>query len=282
MCASLVGTFSIRGSDFDSGVIPEGAELICDFEVLDSGQVTLDVSVPAVSGSFRSDRNFYSRQEGQIDYTTAGARVQDEVSDIAERLDEIEGKVRDERLEQARRKLDEARALPDNEASPERNKEALDNIQHARQLIADVRRANTKPIRQLDLDRCIEFFDGHVRPHARPSEASSFDNLGRTAQRSIDGGGADFESLLDQMRSRNFEILWRQDWYAVDHFKSLASRPWQFTDRRAFDELVAAGQAAIRADKVDELREIVIQLYANRISSSGEDDLDVAANIRRA
>ncbi|MFO1322027.1 MAG: Hsp70 family protein [Burkholderiales bacterium] len=277
-----IGTFSIQGSDFDSGVIPEGAELICDFEVLDSGQIALEVTVPAVSGSFNSDRNFYSRQDSQIDYTTAATRVQTEASEITDRLDDIESKVSDERLLEARRRLDEARAIPENEANPERNKEALDNIQHARQLIAEVRKVNKKSIRQLDLDNCVKFFNEHVRPHARPSEASSFDNLVRTAQRSIDGGGADFENLLRQLRGRNFEILWRQDWFVVEHFKNLTSRPWQFSDRRAFQELFAAGREAIRADNVEDLRAAIGGLYGIRIESSGEGDLEVIANIRRA
>ena len=61
--------FEIKGSDFDDGVIAAGAELICEYEVLDSGNIILEVSVPSIGGSFHSGRNFYSRQEGQIDYT---------------------------------------------------------------------------------------------------------------------------------------------------------------------------------------------------------------------
>src|SRR6185437_2578160 len=50
----FIGMFEIKGADFDDGVITAGAELICDYEVLDSGNIQLEVSVPSISGSFKS------------------------------------------------------------------------------------------------------------------------------------------------------------------------------------------------------------------------------------
>jgi len=61
-----------------------------------------------------------------------------------------------------------------------------------------------------------------VRQHARPTETSSFDSLVKTAQRAIDNNSNDFESHLDDLRGRNFMILWRQDWFVIDRFKWLA------------------------------------------------------------
>ena len=48
----FIGMFQIRGSDFDEGVIAAGAELTCTYEVLDSGNIILEVSVPSIGGSF--------------------------------------------------------------------------------------------------------------------------------------------------------------------------------------------------------------------------------------
>src|SRR5690606_6138487 len=64
----FIGLFAIRGGDLDDRPVPAGAELICDYEVLDSGNIVLQVTIPAVQGSFNSARNFYSRQEGQINF----------------------------------------------------------------------------------------------------------------------------------------------------------------------------------------------------------------------
>jgi molecular chaperone DnaK len=79
----FIGVFSIDGRDFDSGVIAKGAELICDYELNDAGAINLDISIPSIGGSFNSGRKFYSRQEGQIDFTKAAKRIEDE----AQRLD---------------------------------------------------------------------------------------------------------------------------------------------------------------------------------------------------
>lgn len=57
----FIGMFEIKGSDFDDGVIAAGAELICDYEILDSGNIKMEVSVPSIGGLFHSGRNFYSR-----------------------------------------------------------------------------------------------------------------------------------------------------------------------------------------------------------------------------
>jgi molecular chaperone DnaK len=70
-----IGVLKISGSDFDDGVIPAGADLECDYEILDSGNIIIEVSVPCIGGTFHSGKNFYSRQEGQLDYTTASVLV---------------------------------------------------------------------------------------------------------------------------------------------------------------------------------------------------------------
>src|SRR3546814_3157283 len=62
----------------------------------------------------------------------------------------------------------------------------MDHVQEAKRLLALTRKEHLKDIRQLELDKAVDFFDKVVRQHARPTEASSFDNLVKTAQRSID------------------------------------------------------------------------------------------------
>ena len=54
-----VGSLKITGEDFDTGVISPGDKLDCEFEVSDSGRVSLSVSVSKV-GAMKSGE-FYSR-----------------------------------------------------------------------------------------------------------------------------------------------------------------------------------------------------------------------------
>lgn len=276
-----IGVFSIKGSDFAEGVISQGAELLCDYEVRDSGQVFLTVSVPSVGGEFESHRNFYSRQESQIDFSDASKQIAEEIEVVRARVDGVAGKVSDSKLEVALQKLNQASAARTDESDPETAKQAMENVQEAKQLLADVRKSNIKPIRQMDLDFCVEFFDKVVREHARPTEASSFDNLARTAQRAIDSNNGDFENHLKELRSRNWQILWRQDFFVADTFNRMSEEPWQFVDRGQHAELVAAGKEAMKADDFESLRRIVGQLYSIRISSGDDDDMLAVANITR-
>lgn len=276
-----IGVFSIKGSDFDEGVISQGAELICDYEVQDSGQVVLTISVPSVGGNFESHRNFYSRQESQIDFTAASKQIAEEAEIVRNRIDGVASKVSDPKLDQALQKLDQASSVQANETDPETAKQAMDNVQEAKKLLADVRKSNIKPIRQMDLDSCVDFFNKVVREHARPKEASSFDTLVRTAQRAIDSDNGDFENHLNELRGRNWQILWRQDFFVVDTFKRLSEEPWHFSDRRQHAELVAAGKEALKADDFEKLRSVVGKLYSIRISSGDDDDMLAVANITR-
>ena len=278
----FIGLFEIKGADFDDGVIAAGADLVCEYEVLDSGNIQLEVSVPSISGSFQSGRNFYSSQEGKIDYSNQAKNIQEQSEHTLERLEEMASKVDDPRLEQAREKLEQANTIESGEADPETAKQAMDNVQEAKRLLALTRKEHLKDIRQLELDRAIDFFERAVRQHARPTEASSFDSLVKTAQRALENNSSDFESHLDDLRSRNFMILWRQDWFVIDHFKRLAQASHLFSDAREHAQLVAMGTEAIKANDIDKLRAVVGQLFSIQVGSAGDDDMMAGSNIVRS
>jgi len=278
----FIGMFEIKGSDFDDGVIAAGADLICEYEVLDSGNIVVEVSVPSISGSFQSGHNFYSSQEGKVDYTNQAKNIQAQSEHTLQRLDEMAAKVDDPRLEQAREKLEQAGTIEPGEADPETAKQAMDNVQEAKRLLALTRKEHLKDIRQLELDKAVDFFDKVVRQHARPTEASSFDNLVKTAQRALENNSSDFESHLDDLHGRNFMILWRQDWFVIERFKWLAQDTYLFPDAREHAQLVAVGAEALKANDIDKLRAVVVNLDSIRVGSAGDDDMMAGANIVRS
>jgi len=275
----FIGMFEIKGSDISDGVIAKGADLICEYEVLDSGNIVLDVTVPSIGGTFNSGRNFYSRQEGQIDYTKASKRIDEEADRVGSRLDEIASKVDDPRIDQARERLDRAAAAKGSEGDPETAKQAMDDIQEAKKLLAQARKENLKVIRQLELDKTVEFFDSRIRQHARPAETSAFDNLAKTAQRAIDNNSGDFESHLDELRGKNFMILWRQDWFVIDRFKWLSEDAFLFPDAAEHAELCKIGRLALQANDIEKLRQVVAHLDSTRVGTAGEDDMVAGSNI---
>jgi len=276
-----VGVLKISGYDFDDGVIPAGADLECDYEILDSGNIIIEVSVPCIGGTFHSGKNFYSRQEGQLDYTTASILVVEEGEQTLHRIDAINEIVENSKLDQARKKLESATSLNPDEPETEKTQEAMEKVLEAKRLLAQVRKEHLKEIRQMDLDVVTSFFDKSVRQYARSSEAKTFDNLAKTAQRTIDINDKDFENHLDELRGKNFEIVWRQDWFVVERFKGMASSPHLFTDEHRFKELVKIGAQLMRDDDIEKLRAIVAQLYSIKIGSSSEDELLEVVNIIR-
>lgn len=278
----FIGLFKVNGTDFDDGVITAGSDLICEYEVRDSGNIFLEVSVPSISGTFQSGRNFYSSQEGKLDYTSQAKNIQEQSEQTLQRLDEMASKVDDPRLEQAREKLESAGTIKSGEADPETAKQAMDNVQEAKRLLALTRKEHLKDIRQLELDKAVDFFDKVVRQHARPTEASSFDNLVKTAQRALENNSSDFESHLDDLRGRNFMILWRQDWFVIERFKWLAQDTYLFPDAREHAQLVAVGAEALKANDIDKLRAVVVNLDSIRVGSAGDDDMMAGANIVRS
>jgi len=277
----FIGMFEIRGSDFDEGVIAAGADLVCEYEVLDSGNIVMEVSVPSIGGSFHSGRNFYSRQEGQIDYSKAARLVEDQSEQVSGRLDEMAEKVSDPQLERAREKLVRADSLRSDVDDPESAKEAMDSVQEAKRLLALARKAHLKEIRQMELEKVIEFFDQAVRQFARPSEESAFDNLVRTAGRAIESNSADFEAHLGDLRGRCFMILWREDWFVIDRFKWLAEAAHLFPEASEHAQLVGVGSEALRASDMDRLRAVVAGLDSLRVGSGGDDEMMLGANILR-
>lgn len=274
-----VGVLKIPGTELEQGVIAKGAELLCEYELSDSGNVTLEVTVPSVGGSFRTGHNLYSRQESGIDYSAAGLRIHEEAERQLARLDDISEKIDDPQIARAREKLDQALAATTEDGNAEQSKEAMDRVQDAKRLLAKIREAHLKPIRQMELQGLVTFFDEHVRQHAKPSEESQFDNAVRSARRAIETNDSSFENYLDDLRGKNFGILWRQDSFVVARFQWLAKSPHLFPDQAQFRQLVAMGQAAAQADDMQKLREVVATMSAVRIYLGGDDGMSEDANI---
>lgn len=277
----FIGMLEIQGSDFEDGIIAKGAELLCEYEMTDAGQIKLEVSVPSIGGSFGHGRNFYSRQQGQIDFSNAARAISEQSDQTLERVNEMSSKVDDERLDRAREKLEAAKAAAQSGGSEEAANKAMDDVQRAKRLLSDARQAHLKEIRQMELTEVVERFNKAVRQYARPSEAGAFDNLTKTAQRAIDNNGHDFEVHLTDLRGRNFEILWRQDWYVIDHFKWVSERSYLSSDPDQHAALVAMGREALNANEIDKLKSIVTELYAIQIDGGSDVDMGAIANIVR-
>jgi len=275
----FIGCFKILGTDFESGVIPTGAEIECDYEMGDDGVIRLGASIPCIGADFGT-KNFYSRQEGPIDLTDTD-RISDNGQHIIDRIDAMSKKVDDLRLERARESALKAASLGSEAHDQEDALKACEELLEAKKLLAQTRQEHLKEIRQMDLNICVEFFNKSIRQHAKPFEAEAFDNLTRSAQLSIDKNHSDFENHLLELKRRNFAILWRLDWFIIEYFNRMVQDPYNFSDRSRFQDLKRAGLAYIKNDQIEELRSVVAGLLHIEISDSmGENMLDDVNIIR--
>lgn len=276
----FIGMLKITGTDIDSGVVPTGADIECEYEILDSGTINLEVSIPCIGASF-ANRNFYSRQEGQIDLTDIDS-IAEQGRQVLDRIDSMAEKVDDPQLAEARKKAERAANLdsqPQSEA--EDVQKANNDLLDAKKLINKTRQANLKTIRQMDLDSCVEFFNDIVRQFATEAEEQAFDNLTRTAQRSIDRNDTDFDNILDSMKTKNTMILIRQDWFIVDWYQRSVTSPSNYSDVARFRQLKQLGDQALANDDIDQLRRVLFELLSIQIhADSGTGMFDIANIIK--
>ncbi len=273
-----IGLFKIKGTDIAEGVVPTGADIECEYEISDSGTINLTASIPCIGITF-SNCNFYSRQEGQIDLddiegiAEQGRRVLDRIEAISEKVD-------DPHLAEAKKKAEKAANLDSEpQCEPEDVQKANNELLDAKKLINLTRQSNLKTIRQMDLDSCVDFFDEVVRQYARPAEEQSFDNLTRTAQRSIDRNDENFDNILDSMKTTNTLILLRQDWFVVDWYQRAIANPNNYIDMQKYSELRQQGDASLANDDIDQLRKILFELFSIQIRSDSGDGMSDNANV---
>jgi molecular chaperone DnaK len=277
----FIGTFRVSGTDFEDGMISTGAEIHCEFEITDGGNIRLDISVPDISGSFSSGHNYYARQDAQLDYTRAASLVAIEADATINRVNDFAQHIDDPRIEGIRDRIAKAGSIDVDRAEPEETKQALDEIRAARRDISILRKDHLKALRQADLNHMVEMFDGGGREFARPDEEQAFDALVRTAQHSIDANASDFETYLAELRSKNINALWRSDDFIVERFHWLSGSPEQFIDHARYAVLMDAGRATLAKGDLDKLRDILIELDSLRFTRVGEEEMLAMTNIVR-
>jgi len=274
-----VGELRIVGTDFDHGIIPTGDRLECEYEVSDSGTISFEVSVPSIGAVFPAKFIIDDKPDlNDID------RVIKDGNKLLERISEIEDQLESEdpRLLKAREKSEKAAYLADQAAEPEDVQQAMDEVFHAKKLLAQIKSKYKKPINQMDLDHCVAFFNEYVREYARPSEEKAFDNQAKTAQRSIDRNSDDFKNILSELNRKIFIILWRQDWFTIQMFNSLVKNPNDFTELNKFNELKQLGTIYLHNDEIDKLRKVIAAMQdIRKVNSYNTEDMMANVNIIR-
>ena len=276
-----IGPFLIEGRDLEEGtMIPIGSDIICDFEILDSGNITITAEIPSVQAQFDSGKNLYASQEGQYDFSSSSELLEEKVRQTISRLEDIQKVLPEKKLTESKNILEDILSKNIDECDPEETQKGFEEVQSAKKVLAEIKRENLDQIRQIDLDSIVKIFDNVIKQYATESEVEAFKNLVSTAQRAIDSGSNEFESYLEELRNRNFSILWREDWFVLERFANLQSNPHLFVDKVMYRKLITEGSLSAQSGDIDSLRGIVASLYQIRLGGSENEIFDKANIIR--
>lgn len=279
----FIGCMNISGRDFDFGMIMPGAEIVCDYVVTDSGSIELDISVPSISESFNNDKNFYSRQEGQIDLDAASEKINFDGKNLLEKVKETYKSLPEVEDEAAFQKLGEVASEAMNLKADNKDREYVqqlnDRVIQAKQSINKIRRANIEVIREQQLARFKSYYDEDYAELANAEEKERYQKLFAAAKDRISEAGNGFENIIEQLRYLNYDVAAKRDEFIVGDFKRLASAPENYEDKQKFEFLCHEGIKVLENGDIDTLRQVVDMLWATK--RSDEQDDNAKANIVR-
>jgi len=277
-----IGNFKVAGKDFDDGVIPAGGEILCEYNMPQTGEIELKVSVPSIMGTFKF-KNYYDPGKGGRNYDDPDElrRIIAKGEKISRRLSELKSEIpsNDLRINRVEDKLELVARLSPDQQDVDRAQEADEAVLEAEKILEDICKGN-KNIKQKRLNDTIEFHSNALSKHARDSERKKLENLARTMQRSLDRDEGDFEIHLNEYKGYCFKILFRQDWFAIKMFELIASSPYNFARREKYSQLVDEGKEAINRNDMDGLRRIVAQLHMLKIDDSADPDAIIISLIQ--
>ncbi len=274
-----VGVLKVTGYDFDAGVVPAGADIECTYEIYDSGAINLEVSIPCIGGVFNAGKNFYSRQENQINHADSKAIVSMEAESLKDRVSEIQGVLDNDEINKVYDNVITADEKNQNAITPEESQEAMEKLLEAKRQLSKVRSQHLATIRALEFDKLKESYEEHIEQHAEDSDKLVVRKLMSTARNAISSKSHDFEVAMGEWRTKNFEILYKQDWFVVEQFKALCAQEAAYVDKSKFEDCVRQGIQCIETNDIDELRLVNYHLVQNRVGGSEDIDTAVIANI---
>lgn len=280
----FIGYMKITGDDFSFGMIPAGAEINCNYVVNDSGSIDLELDIPSIGQSFNNDKNFYSRQEGQVDLDHAagiinreGKKVLKKVKDLAEQM-EIKD---DEKLQKLGEIASKAINIRQDSSDREELQHISDDILHAKKILNKLRRENLSKIRQKELDYLIDFYQQEMIKYSDEDDQNEYEKLFESANQAMRNNNSEFEDILAQVRYLNYKVNMKNNSeFPAQWFIWKIQNPENYSDENAFYQLVSAGKQAIENNDIQTLKQILNELACIEIRDSDE-GMEMMTNITR-
>lgn len=280
----FIGLMKISGTDFDYGMIAKGARIICKYTINDSGSINLEISVPAIAEIFNSDKNFYSRKEGQLDLDNAASIVNQEGENVLESIKRIGYQTNhkyDTHLNELAEIASEAIDVQQDTADREILQKLNNQLLQIKKELNRIRQENLDDIRRAELEGLKSFYANTTKKYAKGKDEEEYKKLFSHAEESLCRTDTLFERTLDEVRYLNFSVLFNNSIaFLLDYFKGQCRNKFNYIDEGRFDKLKDDGNDAMQKEDWDALRSVILDLDRLRIHTGSGNMLD-AANITK-
>ena len=280
----FIGYMKITGDDFSFGMIPAGAEINCNYVVNDSGSINLELDIPSIGQSFNNDKNFYSRQEGQVDLDHAAVMINREGKKMLGKIKDLAGQMEfkdNEELQKLGEIASKAINIRQDSSDREELQHISDDILHAKKILNKIRRENLSEIRQKELKHLIEYYQQKMIKYSDEDDQNEYNKLFESAKQAIRNNNSEFEDILAQVRYLNYRVnMENNPEFPIQWFIWKIENPENYSNENAFYQLVTAGKRAIENNDIQTLKQILNELARIEIRDSDE-GMEMMTNITR-
>ena len=251
-----IGTYRIDGNSIPSGVIAVGADIICEYEINESGSLQLGVTIPSVGAVF-PNQNFYCSTEGHIDLSDPSGYLKT-AKLLLRRVLGLKSRIFDPELMVIEVLLVETCENLESE-DPELVQQAVNDLLECQRNLARYRQNHIKEVRLIELNSyrsIVEKYKGEVSD----TEMQKLEDIYISARRAIEHHGDAYESILQQYRRQAWVVLESSDRFLEEQFIGRILFPQNYTDQNTFHQLADEGQSYIREKNYQRLKPVISRL----------------------
>jgi molecular chaperone DnaK len=272
-----IGDFRMNGrEELERGErIRRGDALIVHWKMSDNGSLSFAVEVPEL-GRLIDSHNLYLAPGGHVNFDgqqgseVATMLLERAESDLTE-LDETLGG-RADASGSLRARIERLDAALSTSVDADTHRSVAEEARMVRQEVALLRLApeNEERVLTKEIDAAEIQFDD-LRADAHSVDADRYEKLMATTRRSI--RERDFDTArnsLDEMRSIRLKVLSESPEFLLVIFQKVAEEKFLAIDEVLHEHLVVAGIAAVKSNDVSELKGVIGQMFANRVTTGGD------------
>lgn len=277
----FIGCIKVSGEDFSYGMIPAGAEIECSFVVNDSGSIDIELNIDSISQSFNSNKNFYSRQEGQVDLDHIANKINADGKNILAKVRGLSSQ-----LDQPYEELNEcgeiaSRAICVRQETSDREslQHLSDDILHAKRILNRIKRENLQKIREKNLEQLIEYYHDTTEKYSDEEDRERYEKLFANARLVMGENSSAFDNMLQSVRYLNFDVLYKNNpEFPIRWFMYKIQNPENYSNQEQFYQLAEIGKKAIEQNDISTVKQVIGELARIEIA---DDEPDVMTNITK-